>query len=119
MPPETPAYEPDDREGSVNRVLIVAMVLFVWSGPSLALCKYRAADGSWTYAKTCAPASDKEINQSASMLLQENAAYKKPEASIESRRLRGYEYFDTTHSGMRVPMVEPNKGPPKPEFTTQ
>ena len=103
----------------MNRVLIVAMLLFVWSGPSLALCKYRAADGSWTYAKTCAPASDKEINQSASMLLQKNADYKKPEASIESRRLRGYEYSDTTHSGMLVPMVEPNKGRQEPEFTTQ
>ncbi len=96
----------------MKRALIAAFILFSWSGSSVALCKYKSADGSWTYAKSCAPISDKEIDQSASMVLQRNEAYKKPDAKLESRRLRGYEYADTTHSGMRIPMVEPIKGPP-------
>lgn len=103
----------------MKRALIAAFILMGWSSSTLALCKYRSADGSWTYAKTCAPVADKEINQSASMVLQKNAAFKKSEPGVESRRLRGFEYSDTTHSGMRIPMVEPNKGPLEKEFTTQ
>ena len=103
----------------MKRALIAAFILVGWSSSTLALCKYRSADGSWTYAKTCAPVADKEINQSASMVLQKNAAFKESEPEVESRRLRGFEYSDTTHSGMRIPMVEPNKGPPEKEFTTQ
>ncbi len=101
------------------RALIAAFVFFSFATTALALCKYKAADGSWTYAKTCAPVADKEINQSASMVLQKNAAFQKSDPRLESRRLRGFEYSDTTHSGMRIPMVEPNKGPPEKAFTTQ
>ena len=103
----------------MSRGLIIAIVLFTWSGSSFAFCKYKAADGSWTYATTCAAGSSKEINQSASMVLQKNQRTKEPGARIEIRRLRGFEYPDTTHSGIRIPMVEPNKGPPEKPFTTQ
>ena len=103
----------------MNRRLIVTIVLLAWSSSSFAFCKYKEADGSWAYATTCAPGSDKEINQSASMVLQKNRQTKAPGATIEIRRLRGFEYPDTTHSGMRVPMVEPNKGPPEKAYTTQ
>jgi len=103
----------------MRRALIAAFILCSFPNVVLALCKYKAADGSWTYAKTCAPVADKEINQSASMVLQKNEAFKKSDPGVESRRLRGFEYSDTTHSGMRIPMVEPNKGPPEKKFKTQ
>ena len=103
----------------MSRGLIVAIVLFTWSGSTFAVCKYKASDGSWTYATTCAAGSSKEINQSASMVLKKNRQTNAPGGKIEIRRLRGFEYPDTTHSGMRVPMVEPNKGPPEKPFTTQ
>ncbi len=103
----------------MQRVVIAALIFFSYSSTAFALCKYKAADGSWTYAKTCARMSEKEIDGSAALLLKKNAAYKKPDPGIEGRRLRGFEYADTTNSGMRIRMVEPNKGPPEKEFTSQ
>jgi hypothetical protein len=99
--------------------LIAAFALFAFSNTAFALCKYKAADGSWTYANTCNRTPDKEIDESAVLLLKKNQAYKNPESGLEGRRLRGFEYADTTHSGMRIRMVEPNKAPPAKEFTTQ
>ena len=103
----------------MKHTLIAAFVLFSFSNTVSALCKYKAADGSWTYAKSCARAPEKEIDESAALVLKRNQAYKKPDSGFEGRRLRGFEYSDTTHSGMRIRMVEPNKGPPQKEFTTQ
>ena len=103
----------------MRRALIAAFILCSFPNVVLALCKYKAADGSWTYAKTCAPTPGKEINESAALLLKKNEAYRKSDSGVEVRRLRGFEYADTTHSGMRIRMVEPNKGPPEKEFTTQ
>ncbi len=103
----------------MQRALIVAFVFFSFSSTAFALCKYKAADGSWTYANTCARMSEKEIDESATLVLKKNAAYKKADPSIEGRRLRGFEYADTTHSGMRIRMVEPNKAPPESDFTSQ
>ncbi len=103
----------------MRRILVGAFVLLSFSSTAFALCKYRAADGSWTYAKTCAQIPEKEIDESAASLLKKNAAYKKPDAGFEGRRLRGYEYAVTTNSGMRIRMVEPNKAPPEKEFTSQ
>ena len=99
--------------------LIAAFVLFAFSNTAFAFCKYKAADGSWTYANTCNRTPDKEIDESAALLLKKNQAYKNPDSGLEGRRLRGFEYPDTTHSGMRIRMVEPNKAPPAKEFTTQ
>ncbi len=103
----------------MKRALIATFIFFSFSSTSFALCKYQAADGSWTYAKTCTRASKKEIDQSAISVLKKNAANRKSDFGIEGRRLRGFEYSDTTHSGMRIPMVEPNKGPPENYFTSQ
>ncbi|GMQ74863.1 MAG: hypothetical protein BMS9Abin01_0103 [Gammaproteobacteria bacterium] len=103
----------------MQRALITAFVFFSFSSTAFALCKYKAADGSWTYAKTCAQMSEKEIDESATLVLKKNAAYKKPDPGIEGRRLRGFEYADTTNSGMRIRMVEPNKRPPEKEFTSR
>ena len=103
----------------MQRALIAAFVFFSFSSTALALCKYKAADGSWTYAKTCTQIPDKEINESAALVLKKNAAYKKPDPAIEGRRLRGFEYSNTTQSGMRIRMVEPNKRPREKEFTSQ
>lgn len=62
----------------MKRALIAALILMGWSSSTLALCKYRSADGSWTYAKTCSPVADKEINQSASMVLQKTRPFRNP-----------------------------------------
>ncbi len=99
--------------------LIAAFVLFSFSNTAFALCKYKSADGSWTYAKSCARTPGKEIDESAVLVLKRNQAYKKIDTGVEGRRLRGFEYADTTHSGMRIPMVEPNKRPAENAFTTQ
>ena len=103
----------------MKRALSVAFVRFSFSNAAFALCKYKAADGSWTYANTCAPMTEKEIDQSATFVLKKNKADRKSDSGLEARRLRGFEYSDTTHSGMRIRMVEPNKAPPEKEFTTQ
>ncbi len=103
----------------MKRALIAAFILFGFSNAAYALCKYKAADGSWTYANTCAPMTEKEIDQSAALVLKKNKADRKSDSGLEARRLRGFEYSDTTHDGMRVRMVEPNKRPPEKEFTTQ
>lgn len=103
----------------MKRALIVAFVLFSFSNAASALCKYKAADGSWTYANTCAPMTEKEIDQSATFVLKKNKADRKSDSGLEARRLRGFEYSDTTLDGMRVRMVEPNKSPPQREFTSQ
>ncbi len=103
----------------MKRTLIAAFVLFSFSNTVFALCKYKAADGSWTYAETCAPMTEKEIDQSATLVLKKNKADRKSDSGLEARRLRGFEYSDTTHDGMRIRMVEPNKSPRQKEFTTQ
>ncbi len=103
----------------MKRALIAAFILFGFSNAAYALCKYRAADGSWAYANTCAPMTEKEIDQSAALVLKKNKADRKSDSGLEARRLRGFEYSDTIHDGMRIRMVEPNKGPPEKEFTTQ
>jgi len=103
----------------VTRALLASFILLGISSAASALCKYQAADGTWTYAKSCAPLSEKEIAQSASTVIKRNEASKKPDTRVEARRLRGFEYSDTTHSGMRIRMVEPNKGLPAEEFTTE
>jgi len=101
----------------------LALVFFGFSAPALALCKFKAADGSWTYANSCAPLSEKEIDESATLVLKKNASQKKPASGVQPRRLRGYEYADTTHSGMRIRMVEPHKNSQRnlqgDGFTTQ
>ena len=103
----------------MKRALIAAFIFFSFTNIAFALCKYKAADGSWSYAKTCVRMSEKEINQSATLVLKKNEANRKSDSGVEGRRLRGFEYSDTTHSGMRIPMVEPNKGPAEKEFTSQ
>ncbi len=103
----------------MKRALIAAFILFGFSNAAYALCKYKAADGSWTYANTCAPMTEKEIDQSAALVLKKNKADRKSDSGLEARRLRGFEYSDTIHDGMRIRMVEPNKSPMQSEFTPQ
>jgi hypothetical protein len=103
----------------VTRALVATFILLGISSTASALCKYQSADGTWTYAKSCAPLSEKEIDQSASAVIKRNEASKKIDTGVEVRRLRGFEYSDTTHSGMRIRMVEPNKDLPAREFTTE
>lgn len=103
----------------MKHAVITACIVGCFASPALALCKYKAADGSWTYAQTCASMSTKEIDGSANRLINRNEALKNPDDGLEARRLRGYDYSNTTHSGMRIPMVEPNKGPPEPKFTPE
>ena len=103
----------------MKHIVFTAIIALGVSNSAFALCKYKAADGSWTYAKTCREKPEKEIDASASLVLQKNYEQQKPDESIEGRRLQGYGYSDTTHSGMRIRMVEPNKGPPEKEFTSQ
>ena len=95
----------------MTRLAIIVIIALGIPGHASAVCKYRSSDGSWTYAKTCREKPDKAIDESAALVLQRNNEQKKRNEGVEGRRLRGYEYSDTTHSGMRIPMVEPNKGP--------
>lgn len=95
----------------MGRLVLIAIVALGISGQASALCKYKASDGSWTYAKSCREKPDKEIDESAALVLQRNNDQRDRDEGVEVRRLRGYEYSDTTHSGMRIPMVEPNKPP--------
>jgi hypothetical protein len=103
----------------VKYALFAAFVMFAWSSAASALCKYKAADGSWTYATSCARMSEKEIDQSANAVIKRNETFKNDDTGVEVRRLRGFEYSDTTHSGMRIRMVEPNKSRPEEKFTTE
>ncbi len=103
----------------MKHALFTACVLACFASPALALCKYKAPDGSWTFGHTCASMSEQEIQGSANRVINRNEALKKPDEGIEARRLRGYDYSTTTHSGMRIRMVEPSKGPPEQEFTSQ
>ena len=103
----------------MKSAVMLTLFCFGFSNSALALCKFKAADGSWTYASTCAPLSEKEIDESAALVLKKNASDQKPAPGVQPRRLRGFEYSDTTHSGMRIRMVEPNKPPPGDGFTTQ
>ena len=103
----------------MKRALLAACICLACSGPAGAACKYKAADGSWTYSQTCARMSEKEIGESASLVLKKNQEQKKPDVGDVGRRLRGFDYSQTTHSGMRIPMVEPNKVPPKPSPANQ
>lgn len=103
----------------MKHLVFTAIIVLGVSNTASALCKYKAADGSWTYAKTCREKPEKEIDESAALVLQKNYDRKKPDAGVEARRLRGFEYSDTTHSGMRIRMVEPRKDPPQEEFTSQ
>jgi hypothetical protein len=95
----------------MKRVALAVFILVSCSGPAGAACKYKAADGSWTYSYSCARMSEKEIDESAALVLKKNQESKKVETGVEGRRLRGFDYSDTTHSGMRIRMVEPNKAP--------
>ncbi|TFH48268.1 MAG: hypothetical protein E4H01_06680 [Lysobacterales bacterium] len=99
--------------------LIIACILFSFSNAAVAFCKFKAADGSWTYAKSCTPLPEKEITESAALQLKKNASVKDPGPSLEPRRLRGFEYSDTTHSGLRIRLLEPNKAPAANTVTTQ
>lgn len=103
----------------MHHLLITAIVLLSISNAASAFCKYKAADGSWTYAKSCAPLPEKQINESAALRLKKNAKARDPGSGVEPRRLRGYEYSDTTRSGMRIRLVEPNKTSSKDAFTNQ
>jgi hypothetical protein len=95
----------------MKRIAIAAFIVSACSGPAGAACKYKAADGSWTYSYNCAPMSNKEIDESAALVLKKNQESKQVDTGVQGRRLRGYEYSNTTHSGMRIRMVEPNKAP--------
>jgi hypothetical protein len=103
----------------VKLAAIIALVYFSFSTSALAFCKYQAADGTWTYAKSCAPMPEKEISESATLRLKQNATSKKPASRLEGKRLQGFEYSDTTHSGMRIRVVEPNKMPTEEALATQ
>ena len=103
----------------MKRALMVAVVALACPNMVAAACKYKAADGSWTYSHSCARMSEKEIDQSAAMVLKKNQQQRTPDSGLEGVRLKGFEYSDTTHSGMRIRMVEPNKAPPKQNTTTQ
>lgn len=102
----------------MKRVLIAAFILAIGAGPAAAACKYQNEDGSWTYSQSCARLSEKEIDQSANRVLKRNHELQNPSTGLEGRRLRGYEYSDTTHSGMRIRMVEPTKAPPAKQQPT-
>ena len=101
----------------MKHIVFTAILAPGVSNSASAVCKYKAADGSWIYAKTCREKPEKEIDESVSLVLQKNYEQQKPDESVEGRRLQGYEYSDTIHSGMRIRMVEPNKGTPEKEFT--
>lgn len=103
----------------MRRLVMIALFTLGVSGHVSALCKYKASDGSWTYAKTCREKPDKEIDESAALVLQRNSDQRDRDEGVEVRRLRGYEYSDTTHSGMRIRMVEPNKAPADERPATQ
>ena len=97
----------------MRSALIAAVIALSWPPVTTAACKYKAADGSWTYSQSCARMSEKEIDQSAALVLKKNTQRKTADSSLEGVRLKGFEYSDSTHSGMRIRMVEPNKAPPK------
>ena len=103
----------------MHHLLITGIVLLCLCNAASAFCKYKAADGSWTYAKSCAPLPKKQINESAALRLKKNARARDPGSGVEPRRLRGYEYADQTHSGMRIRLVEPNKSSTEDGFTNQ
>lgn len=101
----------------MNRLVAIAVLSLGVFADASALCKYRAADGAWTYAKTCREKPAKEIDGNAGLVLQRNRELRTDDEGLEGRRLRGYEYSTTTNSGMRIPMVEPAKARPENEFT--
>lgn len=98
---------------------LVACALTGLAAPAAALCKYKAADGSWTYSQSCARMNDQAIDRSAYSVIRKNEALQEPDPRLEGRRLRGYDYSTTTHSGMRIRMVEPNKSPQEPDLTSR
>ena len=77
------------------------------SGTAAALCKYKAADGTWTYANTCREKPTKEISGSAALVLRDNEARKKPDEGLRSQPLKGYQYENKNSGGMQIRMVDP------------
>ena len=98
---------------------LAAGALVALAQPALAYCKYKAADGSWTFSQNCARMTNQAIDGSGTAVIRENESLKKPPPRLESRRLKGYDYSTSTHSGMRIRMVEPTKPPAESGGTSQ
>lgn len=90
---------------------IAGLVSLGASGTAAALCKYKAADGTWTYANSCREKPTKEISGSAALVLQKNEAKKKPDEGLQGQKLQGYEYKDKNSGGMQIRMRDPGKTP--------
>ena len=103
----------------MKHLVIAAVVALGVSDGAWALCKYRDAEGTWTYAKTCREKPEKEIGESAALVLKRNREQLKHDDGVRGRRLRGFEYSDSTHSGMRIRLAEPNKAPSGQDFTSR
>lgn len=95
----------------MKQLLITTAIALGVSNSAWALCKYRAADGTWTYASTCREKPAKEIDESAALVLQRNQEQRKREEGVQGQRLRGYEYAEGNRGGMQIRLAEPDKRP--------
>ena len=91
----------------------VAVALVGLAEPAMALCKYKAADGSWTYGQNCARMTNQEIDQPAHSVIRQNETARKSPPRLERQQLKGYEYSTGRGSdgGMQIRMVDPSKSP--------
>ncbi|MDX1431558.1 MAG: hypothetical protein R3286_03820 [Gammaproteobacteria bacterium] len=110
----------------MRTALVIKAALFVAAGalvvlaePAMALCKYKAADGSWTYGQNCARMTNQEIEGSGNAVIRQNEALKKQPPRIEEHRLKGYDYSTGKKGGMQIRMADPGKTPPPAGYTTQ
>jgi len=87
--------------------------------PAMALCKYKAADGSWTYSQSCSGMNNQEIERPANAVIRQNEALRKPPPRLEGQRLKGYEYSTGSDGGMQIRMVNPNKPSADAAYTSQ
>ena len=98
---------------------LAAGALVALAEPAVALCKYQAADGSWTYSQNCARMTNQEIEGSGNAVIRQNEALKKQPPRIDETRLKGYEYPTGTKGGMQIRMLDPAKAPTSASTTSQ
>ena len=98
---------------------LAAGALVVLAEPAMALCKYKAADGSWTYSQNCARMTNQEIEGSGNAVIRQNEELRKPPPRMEEQRLKGYEYSTGSSGGMQIRMVDPSKAPADAAYTSQ
>lgn len=115
----TPAIGNTARDRVMKLLVTAAIIALGVSNGAWALCKYRAPDGTWTYANSCREKPAKEIDESAALVLQRNQEQRKRDEGVQGQRLRGYEYSEGGRGGMQIRLAEPDKRPTGNEVTSR